>query len=195
MIHLRDRDGKISEQGGAYSISSSPIGEDIGITVKKVGLFSERLHDLKIGDIVGVSGPAGWFSPQGDMEHVVCLAGGIGISPFRSILKSASVLFPRTQFTLFYSDRYNHDLIFVKELECLASNNGLISIQIIVTREVPAHPGHTAERIGIETMREKITSFSNKHFFACGSLQFVKAMKELLRGERVDNKCIHSEIF
>ncbi len=194
-IHLKDNRGEVSKEGIPYSISSSPFDEYLEITVKKDGLFSSRLHDLKVGDDVGISGPLGQFSPNDTMANVVYFAGGIGVVPFRSIIRSATRLYPEIQFSLFYSECYQKDLAFIQEFEAIKNMHQKFSIYTCITGESVENPNYENKRIDLDLIKNRVGSFSNKHFFLCGSSEFVQGIKLLLMKERVKNDFIYEETY
>lgn len=72
------------------SICSSPTDKGyFDLTVRNVGTFTERLHQLDEGDIVGVRGPFGKGFPVDNMfgYDIVIVAGGLGIVPLRSLIR------------------------------------------------------------------------------------------------------------
>lgn len=73
----------------AFTISSSPTENFLMITFKKgISEFKKKLASLKSGDTISVSHPAGTFTLD-ESSPAVFIAGGIGITPFRSMIKYA----------------------------------------------------------------------------------------------------------
>jgi len=102
-----------------FCVSSQ--GDDyVEFTVKKVGYVTERLHDLSVGDSVGLRGPYGnWFPTEGLKGKVVLfVGGGIGLAPLRSLL--TYMLDHREDYgriDLVYSGSTRDDLIFLQEIQ------------------------------------------------------------------------------
>lgn len=72
----------------AYSISSSPeIKNGIELNIKKIpyGLGSTYLHNLKVGDKLEISGPYGEFYLKQSGARIICVSGGVGLAPLKSI--------------------------------------------------------------------------------------------------------------
>lgn len=72
----------------AYSISSSPdITDEIELNIKKIpeGLGSTYLHNLKVGDQLTISGPYGDFYLKNSDARIICISGGVGLAPLKSI--------------------------------------------------------------------------------------------------------------
>src|SRR4051812_26500598 len=115
-----------------YSMSSSPeVGEPFKTTVKRVpgGVMSNWMNDaLKPGDEVEVMRPTGLFVLHDRDIPIVAFAGGSGITPVISIVKSALATTAR-HITLVYANRAADAVIFADELEQLrASSDGRLSI-------------------------------------------------------------------
>lgn len=105
-----------------YSMSSSPdVGDPLTTTVKRVdgGRMSNWMNDaLRAGDTVEVMRPAGLFVLRDSDTPIVAFAGGSGITPVISIIKSALATTSRS-ILLVYANRTRGTVIFADELERL----------------------------------------------------------------------------
>jgi ferredoxin-NADP reductase len=115
-----------------YSMSSSPeAGEPLTTAVKRVpgGLMSNWMNDaLAPGDTIEVMRPAGLFVLQPRDTPIVAFAGGSGITPVISIIKSALVTSARP-IVLVYANRDAGAVIFAAELERLrAASDGRLTV-------------------------------------------------------------------
>ncbi|MEA3037362.1 MAG: ring,2-phenylacetyl-CoA epoxidase subunit PaaE [Sphingomonadales bacterium] len=105
-----------------YSLCVAPEEGELKVTVKRIagGLFSNWANDaLKPGDRVEVMEPHGSFTWDftGDAsKHYVAFAGGSGITPVMSLIKTAMIEEPESRFTLFYGNRDSQSVIFLEEL-------------------------------------------------------------------------------
>lgn len=91
------------------------------ICVRQIGLLTRRLHELKVGDIIGVRGPYGYGFPTDAIKkrNVLIVAGGIGIIPFRSLLETICDNlddYPK-KVQLFYGARAKEELLFETEYD------------------------------------------------------------------------------
>lgn len=104
-----------SPDARAFTISSSPSEEFLMVTPKKgVSFFKKFIEQLKSGDTLESSHPAGTFTLD-ESSPAVFIAGGIGITPFRSMIKYAVDQKLKTPITLIYSNS-DDDFPFKQEL-------------------------------------------------------------------------------
>ena len=112
-----------------YSLCTAPAETDWMVTVKRIGggLFSNWVGDqLKAGDTLEVMVPHGSFTTGFDpanARHLVGIAGGSGITPVLSLMKTLLREEPRSRFTLFYGNRDSSSVIFLEALAALKDKN------------------------------------------------------------------------
>jgi ring-1,2-phenylacetyl-CoA epoxidase subunit PaaE len=105
-----------------YSLCTAPADNDWMVTVKRIGggLFSNWVGDsLRPGDTVDVMVPHGSFTTDFDparRRHLVGIAGGSGITPVMSLIKTLLREEPQSRFTLFYGNRDSSSVIFLETL-------------------------------------------------------------------------------
>ena len=105
-----------------YSLCTAPDELDWMVTVKKIagGVFSNWVaENLKPGDTLDVMPPHGSFTTdfdRGRRRHLVAFAGGSGITPVMSLLKTTMREEPDSRFTLFYGNRDSASIIFLDAL-------------------------------------------------------------------------------
>ncbi|HMI40066.1 MAG TPA: 2Fe-2S iron-sulfur cluster-binding protein [Sphingomicrobium sp.] len=108
-----------------YSLCSAPAEGDWIVTVKRIadGVFSNWVGDtLKVGDEMDVMPPHGSFTTAFDTtaaRRYVGFAGGSGITPLMSLIRTALAEEPRSHFTLFYGNRDSSSVIFLEGLAAL----------------------------------------------------------------------------
>ena len=108
-----------------YSLCTAPDEQDWMVTVKRIGggLFSNWVGDtLRAGDSLEVMPPHGSFTTEFDparSRHLVGIAGGSGITPVMSLIKSVLKYEPQSRFTLLYGNRDSSSVIFLEALAAL----------------------------------------------------------------------------
>lgn len=108
-----------------FSLASAPHEETLMVATRmRDTAFKRVLRTMPLGTTVKIEGPSGDLTLQNNAAHtVVFLAGGIGITPFRSILcHAANEMLPHRIF-LFYSNRRPEDAPFLDELQALEGKN------------------------------------------------------------------------
>src|SRR6478735_10679827 len=105
-----------------YSLCTAPDDDDWLVTVKRIGggLFSNWVGDaLKPGDMVEVMAPHGSFTTDfaaSKKRHLVGIAGGSGITPVMSLIRTTLKYEPESRFTLLYGNRDSSSVIFLEAL-------------------------------------------------------------------------------
>jgi len=182
----------VSGHGKSYTISSSPSEKLLCLTVKRKGTVSSALIDLAVGEKITFDGPYGFFYPEVYDKDIVMIAGGIGITPFYSILKDKISNNIPGKIYLFYSNKILTDITFFEDLNKVAKENTWLNVVHCITQEKTKHPSiKEHSRIDKKMFKKYLTSFSNKNYFICGSISFVNDMWKLLK----ENGVLEEEIF
>jgi ring-1,2-phenylacetyl-CoA epoxidase subunit PaaE len=111
-----------------YSLCVAPEEGELKVTVKRIagGLFSNWANDqLKPGDRLDVMEPHGSFAWDFDparASHYVAFAGGSGITPIMSLIRTAMIEEPDSRFTLLYGNRDSQSVIFLEALARLKNS-------------------------------------------------------------------------
>jgi ferredoxin-NADP reductase len=194
MVYFPDkRAGNITR---AYSISSCPRDDFLSFTVKKIGVFSSALHELKVGEKVEVSPAIGDFYPDDSMDNLVFLAGGIGVAPFYSIIRNLHLGEISKKISLFYSNRTKKDIVFFKELNEIAAKRLSFNLFYFLTREQRDEKIICACcRINADILKKHLGELKEKNYFICGPGDFVNNLSEILKENGVEEKFIRKEAF
>jgi ferredoxin-NADP reductase len=177
------------------SLSDSP--EETGFlefTKRMTGSpFCRILQGLTPGDTITLKGSMGRFTLDGSEKSLVFLAGGIGITPIRSILKSLVSRQDQPGKTiLIYSNMNETDIAFRDELEGLSIPGYRVVHVLTDTKGVPgAHHGF----ISAEIITKEVPDLKNAIFMASGPPVMVEAMKKNLVGLGVAEEQIRSDVF
>jgi 3-ketosteroid 9alpha-monooxygenase subunit B len=183
------------EVSRCYSMSSAPsVDSDLRITVKRVagGRVSNWLADrLVIGDSISVSRPGGRFVLAQGAAPLVLFAGGSGITPVLSIIKTALHTTARPV-AIFYANRDSDSVIFAAELERLKLQFGS---RLTLFRHLDAEHG-LADAADINTFCNTVTGGGNDvEYFICGPGAFMTLAETGLYARGADRKRIHVEKF
>jgi glycine betaine catabolism B len=168
----------------AYSLSSCAMDRGFyEVTVKRDGKMGTRIVDwAKVGDKMFVIAPVGKFLPVYEPnKHLVCIAGGSGVTPFRGFVREATRRKLETKITVLYSVRQPKDVIFNNEFLELEKENPNFKFHVTCTRVTPEHnwTGRAA-RITSDWVKEITTDLPNTVFYACGPNALVEFAEHLV---------------
>jgi glycine betaine catabolism B len=171
----------------AYSLSSCALDRGFfEVTVKRDGKMGTRMVDwVKPGDKLGVLPPTGRFLPVYEPnKHLICIAGGSGVTPFRGFVREATRRKLETKITVLYSVRTTNDIIFNEEFRQLEQENPNFNFYVTCTRLVPEDPWTGRRgRINAEWVKEHVHDLPNTVFYACGPNELVEATEALVLEE------------
>ncbi len=179
-------------QSHPFSLSAMPTDDALRITVKDLGDHSRELQGLRPGTRVIAEGPYGAFTPARRRGHgVLLLAGGIGITPLRTMLEHAVQRADADSgpVTLVYRANQPGELIFIDELDSLVT-----AAHVEVHYAVGA-PGSDADVLVGHRLADLVEGLSSRDAFVCGPPRFMEAAQESLVRCGVGPRHIHSEQF
>jgi ring-1,2-phenylacetyl-CoA epoxidase subunit PaaE len=203
----REIDG--AEQRRSYSICTGVDDGALRIGVRKVpgGVFSSWINEqLKAGDAIEVMAPQGRFCvpqdrPEKDQErrHYLAIAGGSGITPILSIMKSLLAREPNCSFTLIYGNRFQKSTMFKEELEDL-KNRYLtrLALHHVFSREhidMPLYSGRMTRGKIAEFLRTVIDPRGIDEVFVCGPYEVNDEAEAALLAAGISSDHIHIERF
>ncbi len=193
MIVQLIRNGKVSESH-PFTISSSPTRDKLSISVKSVGDFTSTIGDTKVSDGAYIDAPYGRFSfLNHDAQDFVFIAGGIGITPFMSMLRYMYDNKLERNVTLIWGNKTEDDIVFRAELEKMSAEMSSLKVVHIMSRQEdwPGERGYVdADKLG-----KLIDSFQVGQFFLCGPPVMMNILEKTLRDLGVSKKRIHYERF
>ncbi len=168
----------------AYSLSSCALDRGFyEVTVKRDGKMGTRIVDwAREGEKMWVIPPTGRFLPVLEPDkHLICIAGGSGVTPFRGFVRDATRRQLETKITILYSVRTPKDIIFNDEFRQLEKENPRFKFHVTCTRVGPDDQWTGRRgRINAEWIREHIQDLANTVFYACGPNELVDSTEHLV---------------
>lgn len=187
------RNGRVSE-AHPFTISSSPTDERLSVTIKSVGDFTSTVKDTKTGDYAYIDLPYGVFSFLNyDAPELIFIAGGIGITPFMSMLRYICAKGLDRKVTLIWGNKTSKDIVFKQELEELQDKiPGFKVVHVMSNQE-----DWQGEKgfIDTEKLKRHIDNFQVGQFFVCGPPPMMKKVIGYLKALGVSRRRIHYERF
>lgn len=191
----------------SYSICSSPLEEnELRVAIKKVkqGKVSTYINDkVKVGDQVEVMIPMGNFFTEmnaSNKKNYVLFAGGSGITPMLSILKTVLRSEPKSTVTLFYGNNDELSIIFKKQIELLAiANSDRLNVVHILNTAPADHPvtlqGMMTKEKDIELIKNYVNASMDNEYFICGPGPMMENVVAALKELKINESKIHIEYF
>ncbi|OBB95005.1 ferredoxin--NADP reductase [Mycobacterium sp. 852002-40037_SCH5390672] len=174
-----------------YSMSSSPaVGEDLQITVKRDrhGVVSNWLNDTAApGDRLPALPPQGRFLLHDSDRELIAFAGGSGITPVFSLLRTALMSGKRAT-RLFYANRSRDAVIFD---EALASLNTRHADRFVLHHHLDDNSGFVTQA-EIEAF---VQDAGDADVYICGPNEFMETVRTALRATGVPAERVHVEHF
>jgi ferredoxin-NADP reductase/nitrite reductase/ring-hydroxylating ferredoxin subunit len=176
----------------SFTIASSPTEKDAILITTRIRdtPFKQKLSRLEEGTPVKITAPAGKFTlPEDHSKSIVFLSGGIGVTPFRSMIKYATDKKLLLKITMFDSNRNQSSILYKDEFDACTRVNKNLRIIYTITEEGEkiASPDWEGERGYIDKamLTKYLTNdeLANSFFYICGPPAMLNAMRQLLSKE------------
>lgn len=180
------------------SIASSPHINDSIVVAARIGssAFVKNLSALPVGRPVYVSKPLGNFNTDlRSKTPSVFIAGGIGITPVRSILEKAANENSDHEIFLFYSNKKESQAAFMEDLLKWQKELKRFMLIPVVENTDSANSFYESGTINEDILKKYLLNLNDKNFFLVGPLPMVESVRNILNGNRVKENKIKTEKF
>jgi ferredoxin-NADP reductase len=181
-----------------FSLASAPEDEELMVTIRiRQTAFKQAAKDLEPGEELSIDGPFGSFHLHKDASRTaVFLAGGIGITPFRSIVRHAVHAALPHRMILFYSNRRPQDAAFLAEITELAAAHPNLTFVPTMTSDsfLPGWDGLRG-RINGDMIRKHVPDIPGSTYYVAGPFKFNLTMRDLLNEIGADDDLIKTDEF
>lgn len=181
-----------------FTLASAPHDDDIVIATRlRDTAFKRVLTSIPLGTSVQAEGPAGTFILHEEAGiPAVFLTGGIGITPFRSMIRDALARRLRHQLWLFYSNTRPEDAAFLDEFQHLADTTpSLHFVPTMTDMSKSQQPWHGERTLIDGEMVSRRLTMSGPRYYVAGPPSMVTAMRAMLAAARVADADIRTEEF
>jgi ferredoxin-NADP reductase len=182
-----------------FSLASAPAEAELIIATRmRSSAFKRALKAAPPGLQLKMDGPTGSFTlHKNEHKPAVLMAGGIGITPFRSIVFDAVAEKKAHQIYLFYSNRKPEDAAFLGELQQVARDHSNFHLVLTMTEMGGAREQWTGETgpLDQKKLRSHLDSLNGPIYYIAGPPGMVAAMRGVLVEADVDEDDIRTEDF
>lgn len=186
-----------------FTISCAPEDEPLRFTIKKAGAFTSSIPELKPGTPVKLEGPFGLFCKDIDKrDEIAMIAGGVGITPFLSVLRHFRNIDTMNRANLFWTNKTIEDVFAADELKEMTKELNLKIVHTISREKnvdeyfqagypnVLYVPGHATREV-----LQKHLDFPGTSFYVCGPPMMQESILKELETCGVDPKSVERENF
>ena len=174
-----------------FTLASSPTEKFIMLSTRiRDSPYKKRLASLEEGIKVKVKGPQGKFTLHDDYsKSAIFLSGGIGVTPFRSMIKYATDKNLPMKITMFDSNRNTQNILFKSDFDDCVNKNKNLTIIYTITEEERLNGSQEWRGERGRINKEIITKYLNGSdlesglFYICGPPAMLNAMKQILKDE------------
>lgn len=195
--YIKAEDPAVPGEYHAITASSAP-DEPLAFTIKALGDWSEKVGDIRPGSLVKADGPYGRFCPALYPETpLVLIAGGVGITPMMSIVRSLYHRDSPRRVLLLWCVRERSELIDWDEWERMEKEMAGLTIVPVLSREKAAGcaHGHFSESILREALEKSGISPDEASFWYCGPGPLRASVHGVMKALGVPEGRFHEERF
>lgn len=178
--------GTIKKEEHPFSVTSNPQGTTLSFAAKGLGDFTQSLTSLKKGDRVTVEGSYGKFLFDIPNQRQLWIAGGIGVTPFLSKVRSLSNNSPLDAI-LYYIVSTEDEAAYLKELQNIQNK--------VSTFKVIPYFSKSQGRISAEVVAQTVKDFAARDIFLCGPIPMMQSLHSQFKALGIKSSQIHSEEF
>jgi predicted ferric reductase len=182
--------------GHPFSFSSSAEAADgrVEMTIRNLGDFTSAMRTVPVGQRVYLDGPYGAFTIGHPTDMHVLIAGGIGITPMMSMIRTLADRGDRRPLVLLYGSKTWESLTFREELEALKTRLDLKVVYVL--SEPPEGWSGESGRITAEVFRRHLPpEYADHEYFICGPDVMMDAIESALGEMKVPLARYHSERY
>ena len=179
-----------------FSFSSSAAATDgrVAMSIRNLGDFTSAIDEVPVGQRVYLDGPYGAFTIGNPADMHVLIAGGVGITPMMSMIRTLADQGDKRPVILLYGSKDWDSITFREELEALKARLDLTVVHVL--ENPPA--GWTGERgfINAEVFKRHLPPpYADHEYFICGPGVMMDAIEKALGELSVPMSKYHSERY
>jgi glycine betaine catabolism B len=180
-----------------FTIASAPSEEHVRLGVKfypNPSAYKQTLLNMKPGDVVYGAQLAGEFTLPESEEKLAFIAGGIGITPFRSMIQHMMDRGERRDVTLFYGNNKSHEIAYVDVFNRAENELGLRTVYAVAEHahtETNFHKGF----IDADLIMREMPDYAERLFYISGPRSMVLKFEQVLSELGISKSRIKTDFF
>ena len=182
-----------------FTIASSPTEKDIIMGVKfydPSSSFKKTLLKMQPGDQMVAGQLAGDFTlPKNSSQKLAFIAGGIGITPFRSMVKYLIDQNEKRDITMFFANKSPNDVIYKELLDEAQNKLGIKTVYSVTKNEDNQPWSGEVGYIDANMVKEKVPDYMDRIFYISGPKTMIDNFKEALSSLGVKKTHIKTDFF
>ena len=190
--------GETGDRQRAFSLVSAPREDRLTIATRmRKSAYKQPLAAAPPGAKVRIVGPTGSMALHDEPGRaIVMIAGGIGITPFISMLRSEAEKESPRPMALLYSNRRPEDAAYLDELRSLEQRlDGFHMVATMTGMKGAGGWDGETRRIDPEMVKAASDGLPKPHYYIAGTPDMCEAMRQMLDDMGIDDQDIHSEDF
>jgi predicted ferric reductase len=185
---------KITGHPFSFSSSAAVIDGRVEMSIRNLGDFTSTIHTIPVGKRVYLDGPYGAFTVGNPADMHVLIAGGVGVTPMMSIIRTFADRGDKRPIILLYGSKDWESITFREELETLKTRLDLKVVHVL--SEPPADWTGEKGRVNVEILRRHLpTPYAEHEYFICGPNAMMDAIEKMLGEMHVPLSKYHSERY
>ena len=184
----------VEEHPFSFSSSAAERGR-LAFTIKELGDFTRRIGEMWPGQRIYLDGPHGAFTPdRHPAPGYVLIAGGVGITPIMSMLRTLADRGDSTPLLLFYANKTWEDVIFREEIEAL---QGRLRLDVVHALEQPPARWEGERGFVTRELLDRVLPADRRalQYFVCGPDPMRQAVERALYRLGIPLSRVHAERF
>lgn len=181
-----------------FTIASSPTEDvvQLGVRFENNGSqFKKSLDGLTDKTPIIATGLSGDFTlPADKTKKLVFIAGGIGVTPYRSIIKYLIDKNERRDIVLFYSNKTESEIVYKDVFADASKRHGIKTIYVL-TGEKTTKSGFESGRITEGVLKKTMSDYNERTYYISGPQAMVDSYKSLLKSLHIPDKQIVTDYF
>jgi glycine betaine catabolism B len=183
-----------------FTLASAPTEKTLRLGVKfyqESSTFKQAMLKMNVGDEIVASQLSGDFTlPENPLQKCVFIAGGVGVTPFRSMIKYLLDTHRPRPITLFYANKTADDILYKDVFDRARHELGIQTIYAVTDpRELPANWTGVTGRITSQLIKSKLPDYRRCIFYISGPRSMVDSFKETLQQMHVRSSNIRTDFF